>query len=73
MPQVSPPSDPQDPHMDLYDVDNPSTIITLTDWYQQYTQQLAGKDHISPLTVGAEPFSVFNSGLDRQHNCGASS
>ncbi|KAH9911334.1 laccase [Epithele typhae] len=25
--------DPQDPHADLYDVDDESTVITLTDWY----------------------------------------
>ncbi|KAH9910749.1 laccase hybrid [Epithele typhae] len=25
--------DPNDPHLDLYDVDDDSTVITLTDWY----------------------------------------
>lgn len=26
--------DPNDPHADLYDVDDESTVITLGDWYQ---------------------------------------
>ncbi|TEB36895.1 laccase 2 precursor [Coprinellus micaceus] len=26
--------DPNDPHLDLYDVDNEATVITLADWYQ---------------------------------------
>ena len=25
--------DPEDPHADLYDVDDESTVITLTEWY----------------------------------------
>ena len=25
--------DPNDPHLDLYDFDNETTVITLSDWY----------------------------------------
>lgn len=35
-------SDPNDPHAHLYDVDDASTVISLTDWYQQYSEQLVG-------------------------------
>ncbi|OCB87661.1 laccase [Sanghuangporus baumii] len=34
--------DPQDPLADLYDVDDVSTVITLTDWYNRYTFSIAG-------------------------------
>nr|AGY56175.1 laccase 7 [Volvariella volvacea] len=34
--------DPEDPHLDLYDVDNEDTIITLADWYHTPAPQLSG-------------------------------
>ena len=55
-------SDPQDPHKDLYDVDNPSTIITLNDWYQQYTEELAGEKYFTPLSmaISAQASIIFS-------------
>ncbi|KAH7922075.1 laccase [Leucogyrophana mollusca] len=35
--------DPQDPHLDLYDVDDESTIITLMDWYHIPALQVQGE------------------------------
>ncbi|KAG1747743.1 laccase [Suillus paluster] len=32
--------DPEDPHRDLYDVDDESTVITLSDWYHDPSTQL---------------------------------
>ncbi|KAJ3482311.1 hypothetical protein NLI96_g7062 [Meripilus lineatus] len=32
--------DPEDPHKDLYDVDDEGTIITLSDWYHQPSKDL---------------------------------
>ncbi|KAF5387491.1 hypothetical protein D9757_006578 [Collybiopsis confluens] len=32
--------DPQDPHKDLYDVDDESTVITIADWFHQTSLQL---------------------------------
>jgi hypothetical protein len=54
--QAVPTSDPQDPHRNLYDVDNPSTIISMTDWYQQYSEQLAGKRYRISVADGAETY-----------------
>ncbi|KAI0078066.1 laccase 5 [Panus rudis PR-1116 ss-1] len=34
--------DPHDPHKDLYDVDDDSTIITLADWYHTLARQITG-------------------------------
>ncbi|KAF8515454.1 Cupredoxin [Gautieria morchelliformis] len=56
--------DPEDPHMDLYDVDNPSTIITMTDWYQQYTEELAA-DWIANMTAEPVPDSNLMNGVGR--------
>ncbi|KAH9057167.1 laccase [Lactarius vividus] len=42
--------DPDDPHQDLYDVDNESTVITLADWYHY-------------LSTAAPPIPAFNSTL----------
>ncbi|RDB27658.1 Laccase-2 [Hypsizygus marmoreus] len=39
--------DPQDPHKALYDVDNESTIITLSDWYHEPARSSEGL----PLTA----------------------
>ncbi|EIW74506.1 laccase [Coniophora puteana RWD-64-598 SS2] len=35
--------DPEDPHLDKYDVDDENTVITLTDWYHQLSPELADK------------------------------
>ncbi|KAH8822138.1 laccase [Flagelloscypha sp. PMI_526] len=32
--------DQNDPHKDLYDVDDESTVITIADWYHQYAEQI---------------------------------
>nr|WGJ61556.1 laccase 15 precursor [Cerrena unicolor] len=34
--------DPSDPHKDLYDVDDESTVITLADWYHTLARQIVG-------------------------------
>ncbi|KAI0078085.1 laccase A [Panus rudis PR-1116 ss-1] len=34
--------DPNDPHADLYDVDDDSTVITLADWYHTLARQITG-------------------------------
>ncbi|KII83064.1 hypothetical protein PLICRDRAFT_180758 [Plicaturopsis crispa FD-325 SS-3] len=55
--------DPQDPHKSLYDVDNDSTVITLSDWY-----------HTPAPEAGAYPFpdSHLINGLGRFPNDTAS-
>ncbi|KIY47813.1 laccase [Fistulina hepatica ATCC 64428] len=48
--------DPDDPYLDDYDVDNESTIITLSDWYHS----------LSPnVTIPATPDSTLINGLGR--------
>ncbi|KAK7685420.1 laccase, multicopper oxidase, benzenediol:oxygen oxidorectuctase [Cerrena zonata] len=51
--------DPEDPHKDLYDVDDDSTVITLADWY-----------HVLAPTVKftATPDSTLINGLGRSHD-----
>jgi len=39
--------DPEDPHADLYDVDDASTIITLADWYHRFAPDLQA-EYLSP-------------------------
>ncbi|KAI0312942.1 laccase [Amylostereum chailletii] len=48
--------DPDDPHADLYDVDNSSTVITLSDWYH----------YLSPdAPAVANPSATLINGLGR--------
>ncbi|KAF8586682.1 multicopper oxidase [Ramaria rubella] len=56
--------DPEDPHRHLYDIDDPTTIITMTDWYQQYTEQLAA-DWIANITAEPVPDSNLMNGVGR--------
>ncbi|KAI0732220.1 laccase [Fomitopsis betulina] len=51
--------DPEDPHRDLYDVDDESTVITLADWYHEAA---------SLITPPADPASVLINGRGRQAN-----
>ncbi|KAF8895919.1 laccase lcc5 [Mucidula mucida] len=44
--------DPDDPHADLYDVDDESTIITLADWYHSYAKDLTFPTSDSTLING---------------------
>nr|QMP96876.1 laccase B precursor [Cerrena sp.] len=48
--------DPNDPHKDLYDVDDESTVITLADWYHVLAQTVVG---------AATPDSTLINGLGR--------
>ncbi|KAG2357789.1 laccase hybrid [Suillus spraguei] len=48
--------DPQDPYLDMYDIDNASTIITLMDWYHKNVYDVSATDSgpdvpLSHLTV----------------------
>ncbi|KAF8511283.1 laccase [Hysterangium stoloniferum] len=56
--------DPKDPHKNLYDVDDKSTIITLTDWYHESAKQL-GDDWIGNLTAEPVPDSNLLNGVGR--------
>ncbi|KAF8521280.1 laccase [Hysterangium stoloniferum] len=56
--------DPHDPHKHLYDVDDQSTIITLTDWYHEYSEQLAA-DWMGALITEPVPDSVLLNGIGR--------
>ncbi|GJJ06214.1 hypothetical protein Clacol_000404 [Clathrus columnatus] len=64
-------TDPHDPHKHLYDVDDASTVITLTDWYQQYSEQLAGglsenpADWMANIITEPVPDSVLFNGIGR--------
>ncbi|PCH44577.1 laccase [Wolfiporia cocos MD-104 SS10] len=49
--------DPNDPHADLYDVDDDSTVITLADWYHLPAVE---------IQVPSSPDSVLINGLGRQ-------
>ncbi|KAH9926907.1 laccase [Fomitopsis serialis] len=51
--------DPEDPHKDLYDVDDETTIITLADWYHEAA---------ALITPPADPDSVLINGRGRQAN-----
>ncbi|KAF9256758.1 hypothetical protein L218DRAFT_982113 [Marasmius fiardii PR-910] len=37
--------DPEDPHRDLYDVDDESTVISLTDWYHTSAKKISTTAH----------------------------
>ncbi|KAF8524870.1 laccase [Hysterangium stoloniferum] len=56
--------DPQDPHKPLYDVDDRSTIISLTDWYHDSAKQL-GDDWINNKTIEPIPDSNLFNGVGR--------
>ncbi|KAI0315482.1 Cupredoxin [Amylostereum chailletii] len=51
--------DPKDPHANLYDVDDDSTVITLADWYHYFS-------HDAPAIPA--PDSVLINGLGRYSN-----
>ncbi|KAG2143749.1 laccase [Suillus bovinus] len=53
--------DPDDPHQDLYDVDDESTIITLSDWYHDPTPKL--NKIFAPIVAN----STLINGLGRYH------
>jgi len=56
--------DPNDPHKSLYDVDDLSTIITMSDWYHGSAKKL-GADWIANLTAEPIPDSNLLNGLGR--------
>lgn len=43
--------DPQDPYLDMYDVDNASTIITLMDWYHKNAYEVAATDNADSILI----------------------
>ncbi|KAF8511284.1 laccase [Hysterangium stoloniferum] len=59
--------DPNDPHKDLYDVDDKSTIITLTDWYHESAKKL-GDDWINNRTIEPIPDANLLNGVGRYLN-----
>ncbi|KAG6816849.1 hypothetical protein H0H87_002335 [Tephrocybe sp. NHM501043] len=52
--------DSEDPHQDLYDIDDESTIITLADWYHQPSHTL-----IVPGQAPPEPLAILINGVGR--------
>ncbi|KAK7456415.1 hypothetical protein VKT23_010663 [Stygiomarasmius scandens] len=61
--------DPQDPHRNLYDVDDENTVITLADWFHVSTQTLVGATHSDSTLINgvgrypggpSVPLSVIN-------------
>ncbi|KAI0782841.1 laccase 1 [Abortiporus biennis] len=59
--------DPNDPHASLYDVDDESTVITLSDWYNQPAPSLPAPptadahliNGLGRVSGGNQPLSVF--------------
>ncbi|KAF8519916.1 laccase [Hysterangium stoloniferum] len=56
--------DPNDPHRQLYDVDDLSTVISLTDWYHGSAKNL-GHDWIANKTAEPVPDSNLFNGVGR--------
>nr|BAI66144.1 laccase [Pleurotus salmoneostramineus] len=53
--------DPEDPHADLYDVDDESTILTLGDWYHLPSPEIHSKPTSDSTLINGKGRSVGNS------------
>ncbi|PAV19798.1 laccase [Pyrrhoderma noxium] len=58
--------DPDDPHKQLYDIDNEQTIISISDWYHTPSPQSSGGMHNTPY-----PDSTLINGLGRSKEGGS--
>lgn len=57
--------DPDDPHADLYDVDDESTIIALSDWYHDVSPTLFGPASDNDLHADPTPDATLINGKGR--------
>jgi hypothetical protein len=51
--------DPQDPYLSEYDVDDDSTVITLSDWYHAVSNQAGAVPYVLFLTLPISDTQVF--------------
>ena len=57
--------DPDDPYADLYDVDDETTVITLSDWYHEVSPELFGPTSNNTDDADPTPDATLINGMGR--------
>ena len=57
--------DPDDPYADFYDVDDETTVITLSDWYHKVSPELFGPTSNNTNNANPTPDATLINGMGR--------